>query len=108
MADIPIERKEHRSVWPWVTGIIVLLIILWLLFGRNRGTNTATTNRPDTVMTAAPPATTAPATTAPAGTPGTATPGTAAPGAAGTTGTSGTSGSPGTPQTTTPTGTGTP
>lgn len=105
MADIPIERKEHRSVWPWVIGIIVLLIILWLLFGRNRGTNTAaTTNRADTVLPAQPAPGTAPATTAPTA----GAPGTAAPGATGTTGTSGTSRSPGTAQTTTPTGTATP
>jgi len=106
MADIPIERKAHRSVWPWVIGIIVLLIILWLLFGRNRGANTATTNGADTVLTTPPATGTTPATTAPAAT----APATTAPttGPTGTTGTSGTTGSPGRPQTTTPTGTGTP
>ena len=31
MADIPIERKDHKSIWPWIIGIIVLLIILWFL-----------------------------------------------------------------------------
>lgn len=30
MADIDIERK--KSVWPWIIGIIVLIVIVWALF----------------------------------------------------------------------------
>ena len=80
MADIPIERKDHKSIWPWIIGIIVLLIILWFLFGRHRNDNTAATTGADTTMMTAP-ATTAPAGAVPAGSTGTTT---------GTTGTTGT------------------
>jgi hypothetical protein len=54
MADIPIERKDHKSIWPWIIGIIVLLLILWFLFGRHRTDNAATTTGADTTMMAAP------------------------------------------------------
>jgi uncharacterized integral membrane protein len=42
MAEIIIKRKSKR-VWPWIVGILgilILAIILWLAFG-----NTNTTNR---------------------------------------------------------------
>lgn len=109
MAEIPIERKEHRNIWPWIIGIIVLLIILWLLFGRHRNDNTAATGTDTAAMMA--PAGAGPATPAGGATgtgtngtmnaaPGTAAPATGAP-ATGAPGTSGTTGS-GTPGTTTP------
>lgn len=34
MAEIRVERKEGRGIWPWVVGVVVLLVVLWLLFGR--------------------------------------------------------------------------
>lgn len=85
MADIPIERKDNRSIWPWIIGIIVLLLILWFLFGRHRNDNTAATTGADTVMTTPAPATgagmnAAPATTGTPAAPGTTTPGTTTPG----------------------------
>lgn len=37
MAEIPIERKERSSL-PWVLlGVAVLALLLWFLFGRDRG-----------------------------------------------------------------------
>lgn len=92
MADIPIERKDHRSIWPWIIGIIVLLLILWFLFGRHRNGNAAMTTGADTTTMMAPAAT---APGAPAGS-------TAGTGAAVTPGTPGTTG---TTPTTPPTGT---
>lgn len=39
MADINVERKE-RSIWPWILGLLALLLLIWLLvelFDRDRG-----------------------------------------------------------------------
>jgi len=36
MAEIPIQRKEGRNIWPILIGLLLLLGILWYLFGRNR------------------------------------------------------------------------
>lgn len=41
MAEIRVERKEGRSIWPWVLGILAALLVLWYLFGRNNDTETA-------------------------------------------------------------------
>jgi hypothetical protein len=30
MADINVERKQ-RSIWPWIIGLIVLALLVWLL-----------------------------------------------------------------------------
>ncbi|HEX7243756.1 MAG TPA: hypothetical protein VF263_25940 [Longimicrobiaceae bacterium] len=30
MADINVERKQ-RSIWPWLLGLIVLALLVWLL-----------------------------------------------------------------------------
>jgi putative membrane protein len=40
VADIPIRRKEGRNIWPLLLGLLVLLAILWYVFGR-RNNNTA-------------------------------------------------------------------
>ncbi|HEV2149857.1 MAG TPA: hypothetical protein VGR37_20835 [Longimicrobiaceae bacterium] len=37
MADINVERKQ-RNIWPWIIGLIVLALLVWLLasmFGRD-------------------------------------------------------------------------
>jgi len=34
LADIPIQRKEGRNIWPLLLGLLVLLGILWFIFGR--------------------------------------------------------------------------
>ena len=41
MADIPIQRKEGRNIWPMLLGLLVLLAALWFIFGRNRADETA-------------------------------------------------------------------
>lgn len=30
MADLNVERKQ-RSIWPWIIGLIVLALLVWLL-----------------------------------------------------------------------------
>ncbi len=30
MADINVERRE-RSIWPWILGLILLALLIWLL-----------------------------------------------------------------------------
>lgn len=30
MADINVERKQ-RSIWPWILGLLVLALLIWLL-----------------------------------------------------------------------------
>ncbi len=51
MAEIPIQRKEGRNIWPLLLGLLALLAIIWLLMGRRRGDTTATV--PDTTRTVA-------------------------------------------------------
>jgi putative membrane protein len=41
MAEIPIQRKEGRNIWPILIGLLLLLGILWWLFGRNRNDTVA-------------------------------------------------------------------
>lgn len=32
MANIHVEKRRHHSVWPWVVGLLALVLVLWLLF----------------------------------------------------------------------------
>jgi len=49
MAEINIERKERRALWPWLLGI-ALLVLLFVLM-RNRGDDTvAGDTRADTTI----------------------------------------------------------
>ena len=41
MADIPIQRKEGRNIWPLLLGLLALVAILWFVFGRRSADNTA-------------------------------------------------------------------
>ena len=72
MADIPIQRKEGRNIWPLLIGLLVLAAVLWFVFARQRGPDTAAA-RADSAAVAAPAVTTdsagATAGTAPATTP---------------------------------------
>jgi hypothetical protein len=63
MADIPIEHKSGRAIWPWIIGLIILIVILWLIFARRKpapvapavtDTTTMTTPGTDTLPAAAP------------------------------------------------------
>ena len=39
MADIPIQRKEGRNIWPMLIGLLALLAALWFIFGRGDDDN---------------------------------------------------------------------
>jgi len=41
VADIPIQRKEGRNIWPLLLGLLVLAAILWFVFGRKSDNTTA-------------------------------------------------------------------
>jgi putative membrane protein len=41
VAEIPIQRKEGRNIWPMLLGLLALAAILWFIFGRNRDNTTA-------------------------------------------------------------------
>lgn len=32
MAEIKVERKG-RSIWPWIVGLVVLALVVWLAIG---------------------------------------------------------------------------
>ena len=72
MAEIPIQRKEGRNIWPLLIGLLVLAAVLWFVFARQRSPNTAAA-RADSAAVATPAVTpdsaagttTAPATTTP-------------------------------------------
>ena len=53
MADIPIQRKEGRNIWPLLLGLVVLAAVLWFVFARQRGPDTAAA-RADSAAVAAP------------------------------------------------------
>ena len=50
MADIPIQRKEGRNIWPLLIGLLVLLAILWFIFGRRATDNTAAARADSTAV----------------------------------------------------------
>lgn len=52
MADINLEKKGRSGVWGWVIALIILLIILWAIFG-NRSQPARTTSSIDTHTTVA-------------------------------------------------------
>jgi LPXTG-motif cell wall-anchored protein len=36
VAEIPITRKDKRNIWPILLGLLALLVVLGLLFGKRR------------------------------------------------------------------------
>jgi hypothetical protein len=64
VAEIPIQHKEGHSIWPWILGLIVLLLIIWFIFGNRGGTTVASTA--DTTASTAAGAVAAPGDTVPA------------------------------------------
>ena len=50
MADIPIQRKEGRNIWPMLLGLLVLLGALWFIFGRGDDDNTAASRADSTAV----------------------------------------------------------
>ncbi|MFL5617248.1 MAG: hypothetical protein ACJ79A_02505 [Gemmatimonadaceae bacterium] len=53
MADIPIQRKEGRNIWPLLIGLLLLVAVLWFVFGRQHTPNTAAA-RADSAAVATP------------------------------------------------------
>lgn len=54
MADINVERKQ-RSIWPWILGLILLALLIWLLSSMfNRNDEAAPTTEQTTTSTPAP------------------------------------------------------
>jgi hypothetical protein len=35
MAEIPIERKKKNTIWPWILGIVVVGLLIWMLADNN-------------------------------------------------------------------------
>jgi Na+/proline symporter len=53
MADINLEKKGRSGVWGWVIALIILLIILWAIFGNRSQPARTTTSSVDTHTTVA-------------------------------------------------------
>ena len=52
MAEIPIQRKPRRNIWPVLIGLLVLLAVLWYLFYARPHANDATAARTDSTSVA--------------------------------------------------------
>jgi putative membrane protein len=50
VADIPIQRKEGRNIWPLLLGLLALLAILWFVFGRRNTSDTAAARADSTAV----------------------------------------------------------
>jgi hypothetical protein len=53
VAEIPIQRKEGRNIWPLLIGLVVLVAVLWFVFARQSTPNTAAA-RADSAAVATP------------------------------------------------------
>ena len=49
MAEIPIQRKHERGLWPWLLALLILALLLWLMFGHRGATRSASVRRDTTV-----------------------------------------------------------
>jgi len=54
VAEIPIQRKEGRNIWPMLLGLLVLLAVLWFIFGRRNNDNTAAARADSTAVASGP------------------------------------------------------
>jgi putative membrane protein len=50
VADIPIQRKEGRNIWPLLLGLLALLAALWFIFGRDNDADVAATGADSTAV----------------------------------------------------------
>ena len=56
VAEINVERKQP-SIWPWIVGLIVLALLVWILverFGADGGAEPSTPTETDTAAATAP------------------------------------------------------
>lgn len=53
MAEIPIQRKEGRNIWPLLIGLLVIVAVVWFVFARP-GTPDTAAARADSAAVAAP------------------------------------------------------
>lgn len=51
MAEIPIERKDGRSVWPWIIALIIIAALIWWYVSSRNHNNAAAPARTDSAMT---------------------------------------------------------
>jgi LPXTG-motif cell wall-anchored protein len=52
VAEIPIQRKERRNIWPLLLGLIVLAAVLWFVFARRSNTSATAAVRTDSAAVA--------------------------------------------------------
>jgi hypothetical protein len=51
VAEIPIERKQGRSIWPWIIALIIIIALIWYFMSRRNNNNNGTTpGRTDSAM----------------------------------------------------------
>jgi hypothetical protein len=53
VAEIPIQRKEGRNIWPLLIGLLVIVAVVWFVFARP-GTPNTTAVRADSAAVASP------------------------------------------------------
>jgi hypothetical protein len=53
VAEIPIQRKEGRNIWPLLIGLLVIVAVVWFVFARP-GTRETAAVRADSAAVAAP------------------------------------------------------
>jgi len=51
MADINVERKK-KHIWPWILGLLALLLVIWAMSRMNDNDTTAAYDAPSTAATA--------------------------------------------------------
>jgi putative membrane protein len=52
VAEIPIQRKEGRNIWPMLIGLLLLAAILWYVFSRRNNTTDTAAARADSTAVA--------------------------------------------------------
>lgn len=52
MAEIPIQRKQGRNIWPMILGLLALAALAWYLLSRNDTDDTATGRADSTAIAA--------------------------------------------------------
>jgi hypothetical protein len=50
VAEIPIERKTGRSIWPWIIALIIIAALIWYFVSRRNNNAATTPGRTDSAM----------------------------------------------------------